>query len=92
MRRAFATLLTDDSFLPGVHALLRSLQTTSPPSCVTERVVMVTGAVSRLTRAKLKRLGAVVLEVCGMVFIFLAQALPLSLPRMLLLLSVRSPN
>ena len=60
---AFASMLTDDGFLPGVQALVQSLRTTSPPSRVHTFVVLVTPTVGRVVRAKLKRLGVTVLPV-----------------------------
>ena len=54
--RAFVTLLTEDGFLPGVQALVHSLRATDPPTVVACVVVLVTPSVSRVARAKLKRL------------------------------------
>ena len=54
-REAYASLLTNDDYLPGAEALLHSLRasgTTRP------RVVLVTPAVSARARSKLARRGA----------------------------------
>ena len=61
--RAYVTLLTDEGFLNGALCLLRSLACTSVPTSVPTVAVMVTPAVGRLARARLQRVGAVVIEV-----------------------------
>lgn len=61
--RAYVTLLTDEGFLSGALCLLRSLSCTRVPSTVPTRVVMVTPAVGKLSRARLRRVGATVVEV-----------------------------